>query len=231
MYRALLDHQLLANDNTAFIVFTKILLKADWKTGSYRTGRNKLGLLTNLKATTAWAALQRLANDGALTLTATGRFTDINISNWWKYQGESEKVNDSSVARSQHSNDTKQEQKNKENILTSEQLKLLETVNSIFNRQFETLPYVAKTSLKQFTMQEIETAMKNLLEDDWHFGKIKTLTLAYLLRAHTIKRFLPPPGGTPARPSVQIGGTAKKTDSLGNKANLTRKELQELEQG
>lgn len=231
LYRALLDHDLLANDNTAFVVFTKVLLKADWKTGTYRTGRNKLGLLTNLKATTSWAALQRLANDGALTLTTTGRFTDIHISNWWKYQGESEKANDSSVTRSQHSNDTKQEQKNKEIILTSEQRLLLDTANEMFNREFEKLPYSAKPALEKYTIEQIKTAWGNLIEDEWHQGKTQKQTLNYFLQPGTIKRFLPPPGGTAPKPSIQIGGTAKKTESLGDKASMTRRELQELEQG
>ena len=230
MYRALLDHSLLANDNTAYIVFTKVLLKANWKTGTYRTGRKKLGLLTNLKDTTAWQALKRLENDGALTLVSTGRFTDITICNWWKYQGESEKTVDSSSAHDKQPNDTKQEQKNKERIYTSEEKQLLEIVNRVLNRKFEVLPSVSKNALQQFTLKQIEEALKNLLMDKWHQGKTQIQTLNYFLQPNTLKRFLAPQEQSVPKPSVQIGGISKRAE-VDQRATMSRKELQELEQG
>lgn len=228
-FRAIADHQLLANDNTAYLVFTKVLLKADWKTGTYRTGRKKLGLLTNLKDTTAWAALQRLSNDGMLTLVSTGRFTDIHISNWWKYQGETEKSIDRSVTRNEQSSDTKQEQKNKEKEYTGDELELLNTVNKIIGRKFEKLPSVHTSTLKQFTFDQIETALKNLIMDDWHQDKLQTLGMDYLIRPHTLKRFLST--SKPEKPAVkQIGGSSP-TPLNDSRATMSRKELQALEQG
>jgi hypothetical protein len=228
MYRALAEHELLSNDNTAYLVFTKVLLKANWKTGVYRTGRKKLGLLTNLKDTTAWGGLKRLENDGMVTLTSTGRFTDIYISNWWKYQGKTEKTDDSSGSDTEHSTDTKQEQKNKEIIYTGEELELLNLVNKITGRKFETLPPVHKSTLSQFSLSQIESSLKNLIMDDWHQPKMKVVGLDYLLRPHTLKRFLASAKEAPKPKS--IGGTANKKNT-DDRSNLSRKQLQELEQG
>lgn len=228
-FRALADHQLLANDNNAYIVFTKVLLKADWKTGVYRTGRKKLGLLANLKDTTAWGALKRLENDGAVTLVTTGRFTDIHICNWWKYQGETEKSNDRSATRNEQLNDTKQEQKNKEIIYTGDEKLLLETVNKIIGRKFERLTYTAKASLKTFGVPQIEVALKNLIMDDWHTtDKLQSAGMDYLLRSHTLRRFLPSDKPKITKPSIQIGGSAARRPT-DERLNLSRAELQKLE--
>lgn len=228
-FRALADHQILSNDNNAYIVFTKVLLKADWKSGVFRTGRKKLGLLTNLKDTTAWGALKRLENDGMVTLISTGRFTDIHICNWWKYQGETEKVNDRSATRNEQSNDTKQEQKNKEIIYTGDEKLLLETVNKIIGRKFERLTYTAKASLKTFGVAQIETALKNLIMDDWHTAdKLKTIGMDYILKAHTLRRFLPSDRPVVQKPSVQIGGSAKRNE-VDPRASMSRKELQMID--
>lgn len=120
-YRSLLDNDLLANDNTSYIVFTKILLRVNWKTGVLRTGRKKLGLMTNLKDTTAWASLHRLANDGMLTLRVTGRYTDIHICNWDKYQSDVDRPVDSSVRETRQPNDTINNNKRIKNIYGSEE--------------------------------------------------------------------------------------------------------------
>lgn len=229
LYRAVLDHSLLSNDNTAYLVFTKVLLKVDWKTGKYRTGRKKLGLLTNLKDTTAWQALKRLENDGAVTLVTTGRFTDIYISNWWKYQGESEKTDDRSKTHEKQSTDTKQEQKKKEIIYTDEEMELLALVNKITGRNFESLTAASKASLAEFGIEQIEKALKNLIMDDWHTAQVmKTAGLGYFLKPGTIRRFLPSNKSTPPKPSIQIGGVATKKSS-DHRENLSRKELQAID--
>lgn len=232
-FRALADHHLLGNDNTCLVVFIKILLKADWKTGVYRTGRKKLGLLTNLKDTTAWGALKRLEKDGIVTLVSTGRFTDIHICNWWKYQGETEKANDRSTTRNEQSNDTKQEQKNKEISYTSGELELLETVNRVLNRKFERLTYISKASLKRYGIKTIEKALKNLIMDDWHIqnpGAMKNAGLDYFLSLRTLGRFLPTEKPPIQKTNATVGGVAKvKTPDV--RLSMSRKEIQQLEQG
>ncbi len=204
LYRALLDHELLSNDNTAFVVFTKLLLKANWKTGTYRTGRMKLGLLTNLKATTAWAALHRLANEGALTLTTTGRYTDITICNWWKYQGSEITTVDKSVTRSKPSTDTKQEYKNKENIYTADHEAVLALLNEKTGRNFELVPPAVKRTLSKFTIEQIGAALDRLVKDAWHRPKLGVLSANYLLRVDVIDKFLSAPEVETAKTALDL---------------------------
>lgn len=68
--------------------------------------------------------------------------------------------------------------------------KLLLLLNSKTNRNFRTLPNGYKTTLKKFTLEEIEIALTNLANDDWHKEKLGELKSDYLLRASTIDNFL-----------------------------------------
>lgn len=85
-YRQILDNDFLICDNNAYLVFTKLLLRVNWKTGTITTGRYKFSLLVNLKPTTAYAALQRLEKNGMVTLVSDRTSTKITVSNWKKYQ-------------------------------------------------------------------------------------------------------------------------------------------------
>lgn len=106
-YRTILDHDLLANDNSAFIVFMKLLHKVDKQTGQYITGRFKLGELTNLKPTTAWDTLQRLKNHKMVTLTSDNKKTTIRICNWQKWQGNGDSSGDNKVTTNRQQSDNK----------------------------------------------------------------------------------------------------------------------------
>ena len=116
-HRTILEHELLANDNNAYITFTKLLLKVDHKRGQYITGRFKLSELTNLKPTTAWAALQRLKNHKMVTLVSDNQKTVVHICNWHKYQSTHDSDHDNQMTTRRQPDDTKQEvrNKNKEN--------------------------------------------------------------------------------------------------------------------
>lgn len=122
LYRATLEHPMLAHDNNALIVFLKLLLKADRQTGVTTTGRYVLGELTNLKPITAWKALLRLRDNGMVTLTTryqrgnsavtqsgNSNFTTIHICNWEKWQGTGISADNSAVSARYHINKKKKE--------------------------------------------------------------------------------------------------------------------------
>lgn len=114
-----MDHNLLANDNGAFIVFIKLLLKVDKDTGQYITGRFKLSELTNLKPTTAWDILKRLEFAKMVTLRSDNKKTVIHICNWKKFQYYGDRSGDNKVTTNRQQTVTKQEEriKNKEVLL------------------------------------------------------------------------------------------------------------------
>ncbi len=105
LYRAIDDNELLANDNTCYIVFNRLLTHADRFTGAYKTGRFKLAALCNLKPTTLYAALKRLESSTMIRQRSDNKMTTIYICNWGKYQQDS----DSTVTGQRSFNDTKQE--------------------------------------------------------------------------------------------------------------------------
>lgn len=104
-YRQLLDNDFLIRDNNAYLVFTKLLLRVNWKTGSITTGRYKFGLLVNLKPTTAYATLRRLENAQMVTLVSDRSSTKITVVNWKKFQS-SDTSDDNSMTTSRQQNDT-----------------------------------------------------------------------------------------------------------------------------
>lgn len=82
------------------------------------------------------------------------------------------------------------EYNNKElNNTTRDEEELLKIVNQTLGREFRVLPRGTRKTLDTFTLQEIETALKNLAVDAWHSERLPTLKLDYLLRATTIDKF------------------------------------------
>ncbi len=81
--------------------------------------------------------------------------------------------------------------------------KLLDLVNRITSRSFRvfgTKSGVGKT-LKAFSFDEVETALKALVQDSWHRPRLKEFSIDYFIRATTIDKFLSqtPSGATPTR--------------------------------
>lgn len=103
------------NDNTAFVVFTRLLLLVDWRTGKYITGRNKLAIQFNLNPATLYSALKRLESSSMLQLESNSSSTTIYICNWRKYQ---QRVNSSSSDGQQDVITKQEEEKEEENIDT-----------------------------------------------------------------------------------------------------------------
>lgn len=108
-YRSIEDHELLANDNAAFIVFMKLLIKVDRKTGKYITGRFKLSELTNLAPSTAWGALKRLEKSKMVDIKADNKKSTISICNWAKWQDTADTLPDNKPTTNEQQTDTKQE--------------------------------------------------------------------------------------------------------------------------
>lgn len=111
LHRKLLDNPLLRRDASAYIVFTKLLLTVDRKTGSYDIGRFQMAELTGLKPTTAYAASARLCKAKMMTQVSNNRFTTITICNWAKYQGYDDNYDDNKMTTNRQQDDTKQEAK------------------------------------------------------------------------------------------------------------------------
>lgn len=116
-YRSIVDHELLANDNNAYIVFTKLLARVDWKTGYLITGRFKMSELTNLNPNTVYATLKRLENAKMITQEPNNRFTKITVINWKKYQTDDSSDNNQITTRQQPDNTINKNKRIKEYII------------------------------------------------------------------------------------------------------------------
>ncbi len=223
LYRSLLDHDTLSNDNTALIVFVKLLLKVDRHSGSLITGRFKLAALTNLKASTCWDALHRLETDSIVTLSPTGRYTTIHICNWHQYQSSDRAKTDSKPTANRVPTDTIQELRTKNKNIYN--IELLNILNEVVGREFRILPKVAKKTAQMFSLDEIRLALKNLTKDEWHKTKFKDLSSDYLLKSSTIDKFLSRKD-KPIEAFIPDFHTKKK-EAPGT--NLTRKQINALD--
>jgi len=85
LHRKIEENVLLNTNNSAYILFTKLLTYANSK-GEYITGRFKLAERCNLNPNTVYKTLTRLCEDELVTLESNNRFTVIRICNWKHYQ-------------------------------------------------------------------------------------------------------------------------------------------------
>lgn len=92
-----------------------------------------------------------------------------------------------------HNNKSNKELLSKDNnslVSLTREKEVLELLSSITGRSFRVLPKGAPKTLKLFTKDEIEKALINLAQDDWHKPKLKTLSSGYLLRPEVIDKWL-----------------------------------------
>lgn len=115
LYRAIDENELLANDNTCYVVFCKLLTHVDRTTGTYRTGRYKLAAICNLNPNTLYSALKRLEASTMIQQDSNSTSTCISICNWWKYQQDS----NSTATERRRTVNTKQEREREEEIDTN----------------------------------------------------------------------------------------------------------------
>lgn len=86
LHRSIIHDDLLMSDNVVFLLFIRLLLLCDRRTGSYRCGRTQLALISGENPFTSYKALKRLEAHGMVRLTPCPKYTIINITNWTKYQ-------------------------------------------------------------------------------------------------------------------------------------------------
>ncbi len=200
LYRVSLDHEILSKDNSAYIVFTKLLMKVDRDSGKYTTGRFKLGELVNLPPMTAWDALKRLEKHGMVSILSHNRFSTIYICNWKKYQESRQKSVTSTVtsvtegdntdtvtstvnipSSNRHQTVTKQEEriknKNKTLVETPEQVReIYDHYLQVFDKNETTYKLTDKRKLKikarlrDSSKQMILEAIDRVGASEWHRG-------------------------------------------------------------
>lgn len=115
LWRSIEENELLEKDNTAFIVFTKLLTRVNRLNGTYTTGRNRLASVCNMNPNTLYSALKRLEASTIIQQRSNSSSTTITICNWWKYQQDS---NNASTMRRAAVNTKQEREKEREYIDT-----------------------------------------------------------------------------------------------------------------
>jgi hypothetical protein len=87
LYTQMLDNHFLMADDTAFLVFVKLILFAN-DSGEFQVSGRELAQIINVKYTTLYKTLARLEDQHMIKMIATprGRQSIIKILNWQKYQ-------------------------------------------------------------------------------------------------------------------------------------------------
>lgn len=186
LWRSIDDNELLSDDNTCYIVFTKLLTRANKQTGAFTTGRHKLASICNLKSSTVYYALKRLESSAMVRQQTDSRKTTIYICNWSKYQQQT----DSTINRHRADIGTKQEGEEEREYIKAKDKELLNLLNEKTNRNFRTLPRGYKETISKFSLEEIGQALDNMKKDVWHAPRLGELKSDYLLRSSTIDNML-----------------------------------------
>jgi len=104
LYRKAKDNDIM-RDQTAWLLFSWILLSVDRADGKWKTGRFLLSDLTGINANTIYKALLRLEEKHkVVTLSSNNKFTEISVLNWAKYQSLADLVTPSVTTKQQQSN-------------------------------------------------------------------------------------------------------------------------------
>lgn len=111
LHRKILDNPELSSDNTACLLFVKLLLVTDKRTGTFTTGRFRLAELANEKPTTVYKALKRLEKWGMITVSSDNKRTTIYLCNYEQYQ---ETGDNKVTTKGQQSDNKRTLNKNKE---------------------------------------------------------------------------------------------------------------------
>lgn len=85
LHRKILDNETLQNPNS-FMLFTKLLLLVDHKTGTVKIGRKKLSDLCGMNESTCYRTYQRLKKSGMLLDDGNSLCLTYSICNWGDYQ-------------------------------------------------------------------------------------------------------------------------------------------------
>lgn len=217
LYRSIDQNELLENDNTALIVFIKLLTRVNRLNGKYTTGRKKLASACNLNPSTLYSALKRLEASTIIQQQSNKTSTTISICNWWEYQQDVNKTSN----KLQSTVNTKQEKKKKDNNIKKER-DILAILNKVTGRNFSVEPVGVEKTKAKFSDNDIERALRNMYQDEWHKSKMGTLKSDYLLRATTIDQFK-----DFKRPDSNyvLPGAAIKRDLKPNEPSLTRAQM------
>ena len=163
LHRQILDNEFLSYDNNAFIVFTKLLLLADKKTGRYITGRYRFAEIMNLNPSTARNVLDRLCKQGLVDSTSDNKRTVISICKWKQYQQVKDSPEDSQRTTKGQPEDTKQELRIKNKEIVSKDT-MVQTfgkpeINDLFSYWETTIGYPISSQT-----QKNRNACNNLLK-------------------------------------------------------------------
>lgn len=232
LYRSLLDHDTLSNDNNAYIVFTKLLLKVNRHTGSIRLGRFKLAALTNLKAPTARDALKRLVRDSIVTVATSPNYTDISICNWHEYQNGDDRSDVRLTTEPRSTDVTITRTKNKKkNIITVEG----STVDDLFSFWNETVgveissqPVNNRKACGELISTHGVEAVRRFIEgvNKAHSDKYAPRIADFVQLKARLNDLLVW-GKQQAKPATVVGGAAKAKAPPGE--GMSRKEMLEQE--
>ena len=114
LWRKTLDNEMI-KDQSAWQLFSWLLLKVDKTTGKKKTGRFWVSDELGIKPSTFYKTLKRLEKKyKVVTLQVTGKSTEISIVNWHKYQTGNTSSNTSVTHQGHISNTSVTLYKNKE---------------------------------------------------------------------------------------------------------------------
>lgn len=170
------QHELLSNDNTAFVVFFRLLMKVDKSTGTYKTGRKKLATELNLKQGTLRGALDRLRQRNMIVWSSTNKMTTFSICNWQKFQS----IDANKTHHQRQRLATKQEKEEEKEIINTSNCNQFDRFHVWVCELFEKDPVRFKLSkqrreklrlrLKELGEERLKTAFTAISKSEFHRG-------------------------------------------------------------
>ena len=179
IHRKMLGNEIFQYDDTAWKVFTVLLLLADHETGTLTIGRWQLGDWTKINPSTAWKALLRLEKCRMVDRLSNNKFTRISICKWEEFQHSKDNTEDNERTTTGQRKDTLQEYKNKEiiNIYENYKKKICEGSTLTVEAKGK-----IKARLKKFNRNDLLKAMNNFCSNRWQVEHNSTRGVAWFFQ-------------------------------------------------
>ena len=157
-----------------------------------------------------------LKNDNMINIEGLRKTTRLTVCNYDSYQDE-QHTNNTQTTRKQHTDNTQittnKNDKNDKNDKNNKYNDYISTINNVLNTKFRVTdkmkPKIAKI-LKEFTIEEIETAVKNAKKDSFHAEHdFKYLTSEFFTRSDKVEAWLNSKGATQGNNQTLSGSILK----------------------
>lgn len=165
------------------------------KRGQLITGLHSLNKATGISIQTLRTCLKRLQNSHEINIQSTKLNSLITICKYDDYNDKYQQANKQSTNDQQTSNKRSTTNKNDKEYKEDIYMSILNSFKAITGKGAKVIPDKVKTQIEKrieegYTIEDINTAIKNCSQDSYHIENPKYLTIEFITRQDKLEQWL-----------------------------------------